>query len=379
MRYKERFTLFVRKTREGQAVYYVRFYDPRTGKRVALSTGESTKGRAREFAENLLAEGAVRDPRLEDFARDFFKWESCAWIARQHAKGRPFGRYQARTRRAHLENYIFPQFGKKRLAELTRPMIEDWLVSLDLANQTKNHMLYTLHIVLREAKSAKLIRDNPLQEMEPLGKNPRKRDVFTMEELRTLFPHDLAELTRIWKTPKYAALFIALATTGIRSGEARALLWRHLLAEGWLHVERAHKVDGTIGTTKTGEERVVALPRRTVEVLEWWRRQSPFTAEDHLMFFGMNAVTPLNVETVTHFLPGALQRAGVQITGRNLVVHSLRHTYNTIMRQVLPEEILRKLTGHKTPEMTQHYDHPGVQDRIGKLEGSRALIENVWK
>jgi len=379
MRYRERFTLFVRKRREGEAVYYVRFYDPRTGKRVALSTGESTKGRAREFAERLLAEGAVRDPRLEDFARDFFKWESCAWIARQHAKGRPFGRYQARTRRAHLDNYILPQFGKRRLSELSRPGIEIWLIGLPLSNQSKNHILYTFRIVLREAKNERLLKDNPLQEAEPFSRSHRSRDAFTLVELRMLFPKAKTKLLVIWKTEKYAALFMTLATTGIRSGEVRALQWQHLLPGGWLLIERACKMDKTIGTTKTGEERVVALPRRTVEVLEWWRRQSPFTAEDHLMFFGMNAVTPLNVETVTHFLPGALQRAGVQITGRNLVVHSLRHTYNTIMRQVLPEEILRKLTGHKTPEMTQHYDHPGVQDRIGKLEGSRALIENVWK
>ena len=200
-----------------------------------------------------------------------------------------------------------------------------------------------------------------------------------MAELQALFPHDLAKLALVWGTPKYAAMFITLATTGIRSGEARALLWRHFLADGWLHVERAQKIDKSMGATKTGEERVIALPRRTVEVLEWWRGQSPFTAADHLIFFGMDATTPLNVQTVTNLLPGALTRSGIEVAGRDLVVHSLRHTYNTIMRAVLPAETLRKFTGHRTPEMTDLYDHPGLQDRILSLKASRTLVEKAWK
>ena len=93
----------------------------------------------------------------------------------------------------------------------------------------------------------------------------------------------------------------------------------------------------------------------------------------------MDATTPLNVQTVTKLLPGALTRAGVEVAGRNLVVHSLRHTYNTIMRAVLPAETLRKFTGHRTPEMTELYDHPGLQDRILSLKASRSLVENAWK
>ena len=268
-RYREKYTLIPRKTKSGTTVYHIRYYLPGSDKRVTVSSGASTVGRAREAADRLLEKFSGPAPKLAEYAKDFFVWGTCPWIARQHAKGRPFGEYQARTRRAHLVNYLLPAFGTKRLADLTRPMIETWVLTLPLANQSKNHILYTLRIVLREAKSAKLIPDNPLQEMEPLGKNPRKRDVFTMAELQALFPHDLAKLALVWGTPKYAAMFITLATTGIRSGEARALLWRHFMADGWLHVERAQKIDKSMGATKTGEERVIALPRRTVEVLEW--------------------------------------------------------------------------------------------------------------
>lgn len=370
-------------TKDG-AVWYARYNDPRTGKRNKFSTyvgADEDKGRALTVAAAKLAEikeGYGKCPRLEDYAADFFKWGVCQWIRRQHAKGHDFGEYQARTRRAHLDNYIFKQFGKRRLDELTQPMIEKWLVSLPLAPQTVNHILYSFRKVLREAKRDKLIRENPLQEPEPLKKNHKVRDAFGMDELRLLFPKTQKALLNVWKIQKYATLFMTMATTGIRSGEARALAWKHLLPGRWLFVERAVKMGGKIGTTKTKDLRVIALPERTQMQLAKWKKETPFKDPEHLIFYGLAADQPLDVETPTHFLPGALERAQIVVEGRNLVPHSLRHTYNTVMRQVLPEEILRRFTGHKTVEMTDWYDHAVMQDRIAKLEPSWALVEAAW-
>ena len=93
-------------------------------------------------------------------------------------------------RRAFLVNHIFERFGKTRLDALTRPLIERWLVDLAKANQTKNHILYALKTVLAEAHAEGLITSNPLEHAEPLGKQARKRDVFSLEELQALFPFE---------------------------------------------------------------------------------------------------------------------------------------------------------------------------------------------
>ncbi len=122
-----------------------------------------------------------------------------------------------------MKNYIIPQFGKRRLNDLNPVEIENWLVGLSLANGTKNNILYTLNIVLREAKREKLIAHNPIDEVEPLAANYKARDIFTLDELKKLFPKDDREkLLKIWTGLKYASLFHTMATTGIRSGEARA-------------------------------------------------------------------------------------------------------------------------------------------------------------
>jgi tartrate dehydratase beta subunit/fumarate hydratase class I family protein len=73
MRYKEKYKLLPVKTKDGKTIYYIRFYDPRTGKRTMVSSGETSVGRARTFADKLLAEGTGVSPRLEEYAADFFK------------------------------------------------------------------------------------------------------------------------------------------------------------------------------------------------------------------------------------------------------------------------------------------------------------------
>lgn len=169
-----------------------------------------------------------------------------------------------------------------------------------------------------------------------------------------------------------------MAATGIRSGEARALAGRHVLAGGWLDVERAVKMNGVMGTTKTGTERVIAIPRQAQETLEWWRTVSGWTEPEDLVFAGKERDKPLHVETLTHFFPGALERAKIPVEGRTMVVHSLRHSYTTIMWAALPEEVLRRFTGHSTPEMATLHDHPSLADCVRQLEGSRKLVESAW-
>jgi len=96
-------------------------------------------------------------------------------------------------RRAQLNRYVLPEFGHKCLDELNAVEFENWLVSLPLSNSTKNHLRYTLGIILREAKREGFIKSNPLDDVEPMGQDFEKRDTLTAEELDKLFPVDPKE------------------------------------------------------------------------------------------------------------------------------------------------------------------------------------------
>ncbi len=82
-------------------------------------------------------------------------------------------------------------------------------------------MLYTVRIVLQEAKARNLIRENPLPEPEPLGKEIKSRDVFSAIALKAIFP--AGKLTEVWYSQAKGCLFMILPFTVIHSGEARAL------------------------------------------------------------------------------------------------------------------------------------------------------------
>ena len=80
-------------------------------------------------------------PTLRDYAGKFFDWERSTYIRRLHAKGRSFNRHWAQELHGLLSKYVFPRFGAARLDAITRPGVENWLVDLELSNQSKNHLL----------------------------------------------------------------------------------------------------------------------------------------------------------------------------------------------------------------------------------------------
>jgi len=71
--------------------------------------------------------------------------------------------------------------------------------------------------------------------------------------------------------------------------------------------------------------------------------------------------SPLNKHTLLDRFRAALGPTEIEVEGRNLVLHSFHHTYVTIIREVLPEKILREFTGHRTEAMTERYDHPALE------------------
>ena len=384
---KHKYVLFTRKNTKGKKVWS--FYYWRGSKRIVRSTGKTVKWQAEQEAEKFFKDRAGSNATLKEFTKDFFVWGRCRWIEKQHKRDHSFSPSVAKQRRSHLDNYILPKWGDYLLRELHEPDIDDWLLSLNtadkisesneekrpLSNQTKNHILFTFRIVMREAENRGFIDHSPVDKVKPLGEKRKKRDIFTLEDLRLLFPDEDNKLLHIWRSWKHAALYCILAGTGIRSGEVRALQIQHIRPDRWIVINQAVKDDGTVGTTKTKTDRVVYLPPKAWQLLRTWLAELPFKDQEDYIFIGNQRGRPISKRTVSMYFHGVLERAEIKIEGRNLVPHSFRHTWNTYMRRLLPEETLRAYTGHQSEQMTDNYDHPTVDDRIKKLSGTQKLIE----
>ena len=369
--------------RKAKKPYYLflrggRWYYRLPNEKTFHSTGQKDRDRAIDEIHRQTGLGRP-GMLLEDYAKNFFVWNKCSWIKRQHAKDRSFSKPVARSRRSHLEKYIFPVFGNTDLTNLNAVEIENWIVSLDLSNQTKNHIIYTLNIILKEAKREKLITANPLDDVEPMAKKYKERDTFTVEELKRLFPRDRRKLLTVWGDIYYSTYFMLLATTGMRVSEARALQWGDVLWEiGGILILRAVKEDRTIGEPKAKERRGILLPELTVKTLKWWNSKTPLTETDDFIFPGANPEKPITKESISRHFKPAFRRAGIDTSNRNIVIHSFRHTYNSIMRGILPERTLREFTGHRSEQMTERYDHPELETRLRQLLPAQEILNDAW-
>jgi len=318
---------------------------------------------------------------LKDYARDFFKWDTCRWVARQRAKKRPFSKAVADNRRGQLVNHIFPQFGHRKLRDIFAVDIEDWLVMLPLASQTKNHILYSFSIVLREAKRDGIIDKNPVEDVEPMGKDFEPTLALTDEELEALFPNNPAQFDEIWPEFQYGAMFALMVSSGMRPGEVRALEWSSVILDiPAVLIVQAIDASEHIGQTKGKERRGAIIPERTAALLRRWQKKC--AQDTGFVFRSIHGEFHSRKSVYNRFREG-LKRAEILQKRRRISMRSLRTTYNTRMRQMLlanamPEDLLRFFIGHRSVQMTDRYDNPELEAKLRSMQSITAQVNKYW-
>lgn len=168
-----------------------------------------------------------------------------------------------RTATSHVDAWITPQLGHRRLAEITR----DDVIALRTAimqhgkagkGATQKHaknVIGTLRVLLREAFERGVISSNPATGLRWPRARRHAIDPLTREELETVLEHLRKKSAHAYR---YA---LCLADTGLRPGEASALTWGDvdLRSEGMIAV-RQSKVKGRIGATKTAHSERTLRP-----------------------------------------------------------------------------------------------------------------------
>ncbi len=199
-----------------------------------ISTGKTEIAEAVLFAEDFLHKelGGHKGGKttLREFAEDFFA-KSDPYNIRQRDKqyGRIFEETHYLKANGYLRNYILPRFGAYNLTGITSLAIENWFLNLykkngdPLSNDTKNRILQTLTYILEEARRRGFVEDNESSKVHKTTVHNERREVFTPDELKIMFPHSDSELLKIWKTNFWATYFLILKDTGFRPGEIAAL------------------------------------------------------------------------------------------------------------------------------------------------------------
>jgi len=251
------------------------------------------------------------------------------WLREVAAKAKPL---TVTSYKANVACHIVPRLGSVRVRALSKALVKQFLTELLTSNQLLRSSVGTVHTVLRAMLSSAvddgLLTTNPakgLGKSFKLVESPRQRQ----ERIKALDRGQVGALLAA-ADPQHRPLFLVLARTGLRVGEALGLQWDDLnLQDRTAHIERTWS-GGRLGTPKSGSGRTVDLSQETcetlrrlqvtrkLETLKWGLREVP------AWVFSTEQGTPLDVKKVQRAFRRALKAA--KLPG-HFSPHSLRHSF----------------------------------------------------
>lgn len=273
------------------------------------------------------------------------------------------------------EQHVIPLIGAIKLKELTADDVDDWLDGLTGKLATRS--LQGVHAILKRAIRQAQARDRVMRNVAelvttPKGKPGRPSRAMTLKQATAMLEHA--------KASRLHAYVVVSLLTGIRTEEARALRWSHVVAwvkddAEWrpvteagfdherfaIYVWRSVRADGDTKTEKS--RRTLELPGQAAEALRDHRtRQAKERLaagplwQDHNLVFSSHAGSPLDASHVRRAFKGITKKAGI---GENWTPRELRHSFVSLMSDNgVPIETIADLVGHASTAVTEEvYRH----------------------
>ena len=327
------------------------------------STGETSRRAAETWCVQQIAKRRriTRETTLGQYLAPYYVWDECPHIKRLVTVGASIGKTHAASTRSRIERYILTHpIADIQLAELTRGDLIDFQVDLvrqGTGRRTVNQVLGALKVMFREAVSREDLDRDPSAHIENIRYEAIERGVFTLEELRLLFP---ATPPGPWRGLQEHTMFLLAWTCGMRKGELLALRWTSVdLERAAVRVEAARKELDGVGRPKWGRRREEPLCTQAVDRLRDLWDDSVYCAAEHLVFPDAAGRMHGNWWWHQRFVE-ALRTLGisdVERKARNLVPHGFRHCLVTFLRDKVDEAVLRDVVGHSSVAVTNDYTH----------------------
>ena len=345
--------------------------DPATGKRKRRwHSGFRTKREAQASCNELVV--AMQRGDYLQANRQTVGEFAVEWLATIAPTVRPstLDKYQ-RDLRAHVIRHI----GFVPLAKLDGPALNRLWAQLavsgrkpaspgglasGLSAKSVENVAMTVHRMLRDAVRWGRLPKSPAEMADPPKRSATHRPIkaWTVDTLRTF-------LTAT-RDDELSALWVLIATTGLRRGEALGLRWSDIdLDTGRAQINQTVIAIGWnvhLGQPKTqAGRRPIALDPATVEVLRGHRRAMLArlaTGAGHVgdqLAFSEPDGTPLHPERVSQ----AFRRSVIRHRLPPIPLHGLRHTWATLALQMdVHPRVVQERLGHSNIAITlQTYSH----------------------
>lgn len=302
-------------------------------RRVVLGKhGQLTPDQARNLTKKMLARVLAGDDPAAERASRRKEWTVADLL--RHALAT---HWRVKAKQSTIKNFtstieasLIPEFGDKRVSELSRSQIRGWHARQTHRRRQANLDLAILRKALNLAVGDSLIKENPASGIQLHPERRRDRIPTDQELAAVLDALDAAPIRS-----QAALLFRLLLFTGCRTSEWRAAEWSWIDADG----RTLRLPDAKAGA------RPVALSS-VVQALLAGAHVSRFIIPDDL------GEAPLSSSSVSYAWETVRKAAGVE----DLRVHDLRHAFATRGAGLgASAVVLRDALGHKTMAMTSRY------------------------
>jgi integrase len=338
------------------------------GKRIRRKVSGKTKQEVRAKLQALHQElnAAVKSSRTYTVRETIEDW------LREGLEGTS---ERTRTLYEGLLAPVVEMIGARPLRDLSAGDVRSALAKLVTRYSTRSLQITrnSLERAIRHAESNDLVGRNVAALVKPpRGRSGRPSKSFTLEQAKALLA--AAERTR-WHA--YVTLSLLV---GIRTEEARALRWDHVItwvddAAGWqpvttagfdaarsggdrcaIYVWRSERYGGDTKTEKS--RRTLALPQRCVEALRQHRElqnrdqlRAGELWQDHGLVFASTVGTPLTADNVKRAFRIITKKADL---GEDWVPREMRHTFVSVLSaNDVPVESIALLVGHDRSATTE--------------------------
>lgn len=335
---------------------------------VARYTDPSGHERAKSFDRKVDAErfltsvkhsmysGTYVDPRA---GRITFGEYAERWRSRQ-----PHRPTTARTIERHLRNHVVPVLGDRPIGSIRTSDLQEWATGLcaqnGLAPSTARAVYENVRAIFRAAVTDRLITHSPCVGVTLSTVTPNRVEPM---------PHAQVQAVIAARHPRYRALVIVAAGTGLRAGELFGLQVRHVdLLRRVVRVEQQlHELSGRIvvGPPKTPRSRRSVPLAATVrtELAEHIRMYPPSGPEAYL-FTAPNGGPIRRTNFMRSYWNPAARAADIPV---GTALHALRHYFASVLIAAgLSVKVVSDLLGHTNAAQTLNtYAHlwPTDDDR----------------
>ncbi|MFL6023914.1 MAG: tyrosine-type recombinase/integrase [Marmoricola sp.] len=377
--------------------------DPLTGRRRrSTKSGFRTKREATQ-ALNLAITSHLQGRHVRRTRRSVENYVN-DWHAAVQSALRPSTWVNYRN---YLDAYVIPIIGQTPLQELDAMrlnLLYSHLLTMGrvkspggLAPKTVQNVHRMLHRALRDAVKWGQLPRNFAEDAEPPRASRPRPKVWTPEELGRFVEHVRGD--------RFFALWLLIATTGLRRGELAGLQRSDIdfrtrtVSPSVPRVVVAGRAVESEAKTTSGI-RNLALDPDTLNALSdfvaGWELERSMLGQDTPLLFVWPNGRPIHPDTITSLFHDHCKAAGLP----RIRLHDVRHSYATAaLKAGVPAKVISERLGHSTAAFTmQTYTHviPGMDELaantvadlilrpkldadgsiLGSIESSQDLQEN---